>query len=295
MMEEIVMSRELVTLLHGAAVLGEGPCWDEDRNRLIWVDIRGKALHLYDPQSDTDTLHTLEHAIGAAVPVSDGRLLLALKDGLYFYDDNSRELTFITHPESHLLNNRFNDGKCDPMGRFWIGSMDNDGLETTGSLYCLHADLRITKEVEHVGVSNGLGWSPDGTAMYYIDSMVRKVYAFDYEASTGRISNQTTLHEFTQEDGFPDGMTVDADGMLWIAFWQGSRVDRIDPTSMTVLETITIPALLATSCAFGGPLLNELYITSARSGPGDEHGGSLYKVGLGDLKGMRSSIFQYAP
>jgi sugar lactone lactonase YvrE len=174
-----------------------------------------------------------------------------------------------------------------------LGCMDNDEQETTGSLYCLHRDLRITKEVEHVGVSNGLGWSPDGTTMYYIDSMVRKIYTFDYEVSTGQISNKKTLHEFTPEDGFPDGMTVDADGMLWIAFWQGGRVDRFDPESMTVLETITIPAPLATSCAFGGPLLNELYITSARSGAWCKNGGSLYRVELGELKGLRSQSFQY--
>jgi sugar lactone lactonase YvrE len=287
------MGRKLATLLHGTAALGEGPCWDAIRNRLIWVDIRGKALHIFDPQSETDITHTFEHAIGAAVPVSDGRLLLALQSGLHFYDENSRELTFITHPESHMPGNRFNDGKCDPAGRFWIGSMDHEESEKRGSLYCLHTDLRLTKEVEHVGVSNGLGWSPDGAVMYYIDSMVRKVYAFDYDVSTGRIRNQRTLREFTPEYGFPDGMTVDAEGMLWIAFWEGNRVDRFDPESMSVLETIRVPAWLTTSCAFGGPLLNELYITSAKSNADDQDGGSLYKTVLGDHKGLPSQPFAY--
>lgn len=286
------MRQEPECLLHRAALLGEGPFWDAARNRLLWVDITGKALHLYDPEKHEDTVHSFGQFVGAAVPSEDGSLLLALQDGFYRYDEHDRSLARIAAPEKHLPDNRMNDGKCDPAGRFWAGTMSMTGKPEAGSLYCLHSDFTLTREVSNVSISNGLGWSPDGKTMYHIDTIAGQVYAFDYELATGRIDGRRTLLEIAREDGLPDGMTVDEEGALWIAHWGGGKVSRYDPTSRQLLEEIKVPARLVTSCAFGGPELDELYITTARDEEADDcHGGSLFRVKL-NVRGLPSASFR---
>lgn len=247
------------------ATLGEGPCWDVHRQLLYWVDIEEHQLHIYDPAMKEDRVINVGQPIGAVVTRQSGGLLLALQHGFYFFDLETERLTQIADPETHLPENRFNDGKCDPAGRFWAGTMAMSEAPQRGSLYCLDTDLNVKKKVERVSVSNGLAWSLDQRIMYYIDSPTRVVVAYDYDKATGNITDQRVVIEIPEGMGFPDGMSIDEEGMLWIALWDGAMVGRWNPASGELLNTIRLPCSRPTSCAFGGPELDILYITSARS------------------------------
>ncbi|WP_339329313.1 SMP-30/gluconolactonase/LRE family protein [Cohnella caldifontis] len=276
-----------------AARLGEGPTWDSARRRLIWVDILGKSLHGYDPADGTDRHHAFDQMIGAAVPARNGNLLLALQDGLYRYDEADRSLQLYASIEAERPRNRMNDGKCDPRGRFWAGTLNMAGEREAGSLYRVLPDGSVDRMETGVGLSNGMGWSPDGTEMYFIDTHQSTLYAYDFDLEAGTIRNRRVLLAFAENEGFPDGMTVDAEGRLWIAHWGGSRVSCRDPRTGAELDRIEVPALFVTSCAFGGQALDELYITTAmdeESGRDDPYGGSLFRIRPG-VKGMAAASF----
>jgi sugar lactone lactonase YvrE len=167
--------------------------------------------------------------------------------------------------EEDLDTNRFNDGKVDPNGRFWAGTMDKAEKTASGSLYCLFPDLSVKKRETSITVSNGLTWSIDKRTMYYIDSPTQKVFAYDYDDSTGEISNKRVVFSIN-DNSFPDGMTVDEEGMLWVALWDGSSVIRFDPTNGSLLQRIAFPTSRVTSCCWGGEDLDTLYVTTARVG-----------------------------
>jgi sugar lactone lactonase YvrE len=188
---------------------------------------------------------------------------MGLRSGFAVMDLATRARVHIEDPEYHLPENRFNDGKCDPAGRFWAGTMAISEAEDQGSLYCLDTTLTVTCKVAGVSVSNGLAWSLDGKTMYYVDSPDRRVVAYDYDGATGGIDHVRTVYEVPEGGGFPDGMTIDTDGCLWVALWDGGRVLRIDPRTGRSLDAIEMPVSRPTSCAFGGAHLDELYITSA--------------------------------
>src|SRR3954467_5445622 len=176
---------ELVIDAH--ATLGEGPLWHAERQQLIWVDIEGHDLHLSDPASGADErIHVAEH-IGCAVSAGGNLLVLGLRSGFAVLDLATGRRAHIDDPEHHLADNRFNDGKCDPAGRLWAGTMAIDESQGAGTLYCLHSDLTVQPKVPGVSVSNGLAWSLDQTTMYYVDSPTREIVAFDYDAATGAI------------------------------------------------------------------------------------------------------------
>jgi sugar lactone lactonase YvrE len=165
-------------------------------------------------------------------------------------------------PESHPPSNRFNDGKCDPTGRFLAGTMAIDETPGSGSLYSLDQNLRVKQLLGGLSISNGMGWSPDYSTMYFIDSPTKQVVAFDYELNTGNISNRRVV--VTIPEGYPDGMTTDQEGMIWVALWAGFKVTRWNPRTGKLLQSISVPAPNVTSCTFGGSNMNELYITTAR-------------------------------
>ena len=256
---------EAALVYDAKATLGEGPVWDDDNRELMWVDIEKGALHFFDPCTGTDQHTALGSRIGMAVPTSDGKILVALENGLAMLEKGGSTEIF-AHPESALPNNRFNDGKCGPDGRLWVGSMDRDAKENAGALYRLDADLTLTRCLTGITVSNGLAWSPDGMTMYYIDSPTYRVLAFDYDRVNGQISRRRTVIDVPGDHGSPDGMCMDDEGMLWIAHWDGSNVTRWDPATGQIREMIRVPAPRTTSCAFGGPDLDILYITTARIG-----------------------------
>lgn len=252
------------TAVSAHATLGEGVNWDPTRQCLYWVDILEHELHIHDPATGADRTIDVGQAIGAAVPTADGDLLLAMHHGFYRLDLETEALTPICDPEADLPNNRFNDGKCDPAGRFWAGTMQLEGQGTTGALYRVDPDLSVHKQFGDVGISNGLAWSPDYTTMYYIDTVTHEVAAFDYDHATGAIANRRAVISFGAHLGHPDGMTIDEEGMLWVCFFGGGRVARFHPGSGEELTEIRLPASNVTNCVFGGPDLDTLFVSTAR-------------------------------
>lgn len=289
------MTAEVELVLDALAELGEGPCWDPDSNRLIWVDITADAVHRFDPASGEDERFEIGQPVGAAVPATDGRLALAVSDGFAFLDPTSGRIERIADVEADLEDTMMNDGKCDPAGRLWAGTKDAKGSRPVGSLYRLGTDRRPVRMLPDLTVSNGLGWSPDHETMYFIDSPTQRIDVFDFDLAGGEISNRRTLAEIPKGWGLPDGMTVDEEGFLWVAFWGGSAVRRIDPSGEMV-TTVEFPVSQITSCAFGGQDLSELYVTSARDGlserqqAGQPHAGGLFRLRPG-VRGQPSQAF----
>ena len=254
-------------VLDAKATLGEGAIWDARRQLLCWIDILEGRVHFFNPTNgDTRTI-MVGQSIGSIVPRASGGYILALEDGFAALNSDSGKLTLLHDPESHLPGNRFNDAKCDPAGRFWAGTMAKAQREPgAGSLYRMDTDLSVRRMLTDVTVSNGISWSVDRETMYFTDSSTRTVSAFDFDVATGEISNRRDVIRFTKEDGFPDGITIDSEDMLWIAHWAGGRVSRWHPSMSKMLQTIAVPATQVTSCAFGGADLATLYITTARTG-----------------------------
>jgi Gluconolactonase len=273
--------KEAQLLVDAHALIGEGPWWDSRESLLYWIDINGKLLHIFDPSASTggapvgggegvrgaDRAIALSGRPGAIVGRKGGGLLAAMDSGLCFLDPASGEERFVCDPEADLPGNRFNDGKCDPQGRFWVGSMDDAEKDRTGSFYRLDAGLGCERAFGEVGISNGLAWSLDGRKLYYIDTPTGRVDAFDFELETGELSNRRLAFEVPHDMGFPDGMTIDEEGMLWVALWAGWSVGRWDPRTGKLLEALRLPVAKVSSCAFGarepGGPLDRLYVTTA--------------------------------
>ncbi|WP_248929211.1 SMP-30/gluconolactonase/LRE family protein [Paenibacillus hamazuiensis] len=253
-------------LIDAKAALGEGPCWDPVSGRLYWVDILGKRLHIYDPRSQTDRVIQLDQEVGAVVPRAQGGVVLALRRGFYALNLDNESLEAIAEPEPDKPNNRFNDGKCDAKGRFWAGTMDMQEKPGAGKLYRLDPDGTVHTMIDGVTTSNGLVWSPDRQTMYYIDSPTKQVVAYDYNEESGQIFGKRTVVTLSEGEGVPDGMTIDEEGMLWVAQWDGHKVSRWDPATGERLSYIELPAARVSSCTFGGDQWDELYITTARVG-----------------------------
>lgn len=257
------MSREISVLVDIRAQVGEGALWDEKAQVLYWVDILSSALYIYDPATGENRQYDVGQHVGTVVLRETGSVALALAHGFAFYDLESGQLELIADPESHLPGNRFNDGKCDPAGRFWAGTMAYDNPTDQGSLYRLDPDGSVHKMLENIGISNGIVWSHDKRTMYYIDSNAFTVRAYDYDNAGGDISNERVVVTVPKEMGLPDGMAIDADGMLWVAHFGGGCVRRWNPDTGEAIDRIDLPARQITSCAFGGEKLDTLFITSA--------------------------------
>ncbi|MCB0062846.1 MAG: SMP-30/gluconolactonase/LRE family protein, partial [Caldilineaceae bacterium] len=199
-----------------------------------------------------------------------GGAMLALRDGFASFDFTSGAVTMIADPEANLPGNRFNDGKCDPGGRFWAGTMAYENQSTQGSLYRLDTDMSVHKMLGDIAISNGIVWNAARDTMYYIDSLAYTVRAFDYDNNNGAIANERVVVNVDKSMGLPDGMAIDADDMLWVAHFGGSCVRRWNPQNGALLSQIDLPTAQITSCAFGGSNLDILYITSAANGYGAE-------------------------
>ena len=257
------LNAELV--LDAQATLGEGSIWDSRNARLLWLDIMKREVHAHDPASGSDRVVKLDEQVGTVVVRKSGGLMVAVESGFAHLDLDTETLTPICDPEEHVAGLRFNDGKCDPAGRFWAGTISFDRA-AEASLYCLFPDLTATRMLTGVTNSNGICWSLDAKTMYYIDTPTQAVAAFDFDVETGAISNRRVAVSVPEETGHPDGMTIDAEGKLWVAHWGGWSVNRWDPETGEHLAKIAVPAAHVSSCAFGGPDLDELYITTAAVG-----------------------------
>ncbi|MEA1786164.1 SMP-30/gluconolactonase/LRE family protein [Arenibacter sp. GZD96] len=243
--------------------LGEGPLWNALENEILWVDIIEGKIHSYSFTHNALQTYPLQEMVGSVTVASDGSLIVASKSGFGQLHRDSGHVTPITDPEHHVPNNRFNDGKCDPKGRFWAGTMSLSEERKAGSLYVLDG-LQVHKKIENVTISNGIAWSLDHKTMYYIDTPTLEVVSYDYDKATGTIGNKQVAIRIPESEGYPDGMTIDNEGMLWIAHWGGWQLTRWNPVTGKKLVAIPLPAAKITSCTFGGENLTDLFVTSAK-------------------------------
>lgn len=274
------------------AVLGEGPLWDARYQCYWWIDIELKQLHCFRTEWARSLTWQLDQIPGAVALRQGGGLVMALQFGFALLEPLSAErfssllsanscghdrrlaedwkLTMLQSPEPDRPENRLNDGKIDPAGRFWAGTMriDEHMTQFTGTLYSLQANHSIRAHWGDgtIGVSNGMAWSSDSRKFFYVDSPRRLIYSFDYEQQAGEISNCTIAFQVPDDLGYPDGMTIDAEDKLWVALWGANRVVRICPKAGEILAEVILPVSIPTACTFGGPNLDQLLITTASIG-----------------------------
>jgi sugar lactone lactonase YvrE len=244
------------------AELGEGPIWDDIREELLWLDVtRGKIL-FFSPSRGVQNEIQLDRHIGSLALTRNLDLCLALRDGFAHYSFQSQSITSFTQViESDEV--RFNDGAVDRRGRFLAGTMGYNPKPDTGNLYTFTEDSGYRLLIPEVGVSNGICWNKDSSKMYFIDSITQSIQVFDYDLNSGSASNPRVLIEFKPELGIPDGMTIDEEGSLWVAMWDGSQILKISSDG-DIEEAIKFPVSRVTSLAFGGADLRDLYVTSAQ-------------------------------
>jgi sugar lactone lactonase YvrE len=278
-------------VLDAGAGLGEGPIWDARTSELLWVDIMAGLVHRFDPAVGTDVTFDVGRPVGAVVPRAAGGYALAIRDGFAVVDSHADDMRLVARVDDRPKL-RMNDGACDSRGRFWAGTMHVEEVPETGSLYRLEQDGRVETMLGNVTVSNGIGWSPDDTVMYYADTPTLGVDAFDYDAASGAISNRRRLVTIEQGAGQPDGLTVDENGCIWIALWEGWGVRRYSPTG-TLEGIVEVPVARVTKPAFGGAALDELYITTAAPDTPDAkqpHAGAIFVVRPG-VRGLPANAY----
>jgi sugar lactone lactonase YvrE len=282
----------------GPDLLGEGPLWHHGEKVLYWLDIVGRRLHRLDPSSGKHKDWTLPALAGSIAPREKGGLVAAIGIGIGFITFDSEDQVHVEMQKEVIagLKVRLNDGKCDRFGRFWFGSIASDFLNPDGVLYRLDPDGTITEMEHHIKVSNGLGWSLDNKTMYLTDSKQNQIYAYDYEERTGNISNKRTFARIPESEGVPDGLTVDGEGSIWSAQWNGFRVTKYRPDGQVELQ-VSLPAQRPTSCMFGGEQLDTLYVTSASRNVGEteslvgEYHGVLFALKPG-VRGLPEPAYQ---
>lgn len=258
------MSNQAELVFENPSDVGEGPIWDAKKQLLYWVDILSSEVHIYNPSTNQNRAINVGQYVGTVVARASGGLMLALHHGFASLDVESGQVTMLHDPEPDIPSNRFNDGKCDPAGRFWAGTMSLAEVGPVGSLYVMDTDQSVHKMESGITISNGIVWSHDHKTMYFIDTPLGTVDAYDYDLETGNIANRRAVITIPEGQGFPDGMTIDADGNLWVAQWGGFRVTQWDPNTGELLQTVHAPVPNTSACAFGGPNLDQLYITTAR-------------------------------
>ncbi len=268
---------------------GEGPIWHNDA--LYYVDIEGHAVHRYCPEDGSETTWNVGQRVGTVVPRESGGLVIAGDNGFFFLDEKTGKTTPIVDPEPDKENNRFNDGKCSPDGRFFAGTISLVKKTGDAKLYCLEPDLTAREAFGPVTNSNGIAWSEDGKTVYYIDTPRQEVLAFDY--SDGHFSNLRSVVKTDHIDASPDGMTIDTDGNLWIAFCHGGCVSCFSPESGDEIHRVSVPCLETTACAFGGPDLTDLYVTTGvHKTAKEEHAGRLFIIRDLKAKGLPAYAFK---
>jgi len=243
--------------------VGETPIWIPDEKAMYWVDLEGSAVHRYEPAGGARKDWALDVGVTALARRASGKWLLATKTGLAFWDQETNVSEIIVDPVADIEAMRLNDTAVDRQGRLVAGTANVQDFDTSdGVIYRLDTDLSLHAIDDGYAISNGMGFSPDGTILYVTDMFHNRIIALDYDIASGTVSNKRTFVEIPSDTGLPDGLTVDADGFVWSAHWAGSRVTRYDPDG-TIERQISVPVTNATSLGFGGAEMNELYITTA--------------------------------
>jgi sugar lactone lactonase YvrE len=294
----VAESNEVELVVDAHAQVGEGPVWDPRERKLVWLDIMSSQVRRFDPASGQDEVIDVGQHVGAVAMRESGGMVMAMRDGFGVLDLPSGTVEMVDHTGGDDPESRFNDGKCDRAGRFWAGTMAYDWQTRRGgsALYRLDPGFRVQKMLDGVSVSNGLDWSPDDRLMYYIDSPTLQIGVFDYDAASGAIENRRALITLPEGLGFPDGMTVDSEGCIWLAVFGGGVVRRYSPDGSLDRE-LRMPARQVTSVAFGGDDLGDLYITCAAAWLSDEalseqpHAGGLFRH-RPDVKGLPANTFK---
>lgn len=277
------------------ADLGEGPVWDGRTGRLVWVDIMAGRVNLFDPLTGSNRAIDAGTPVGAAALCASGALLLAVQNGFAKLDPATGAVTPFAGFPGASPDVRMNDAKCDPQGRLWAGTMAFDMHPAGGALYRLDPDASVTTILPSVTISNGIDWSLDGQTIYYVDTPTLRVDCFDFDAASGAISNRRPFVEIREPGAYPDGLTIDAEGNLWLALWGGYGVRCYNPQGELIAK-VDVPASQTSSCAFGGANLDTLFITSARTGLSEATlatqplAGSLFRLRPG-IKGRPANRF----
>ena len=257
------MSSAFECVLDVKASLGECPVWSVAEQALYWVDINAPTLNRFDPATGTNIAWPMPASIGSFALRMRGGFVAALRDGIWFVDRDGKLERKIADAPYDPAHHRFNDGRADAQGRFWVGSMNERRDANSALLYRLDANLKLSPVAADIMISNGLGFSPDGKTLYHADTPAKTVWAYDVDATTAAISNRRVFAQFNAETDRPDGGAVDSEGCYWSAFYRGGKVVRVSPQGK-LLSEYPLPAMCPTMCAFGGPDLRTVYVTSAR-------------------------------
>lgn len=278
------------------SLLGEGAFWNYKTMELYWVDIEGKEFNIYNPSTRNNRSIKMPSLIGTVVPYNENEAVVALVDGIYKVNLQTEELNLLSDVEANKPENRFNDGKCDPNGNFWVGSMYFEQSKPNASVYKISEKGETVKMIDSVTISNGIVWTKDSKTMYYIDTPTSHIMAYDFDPQTSTISNGRIAINVNEEDGFPDGMTIDENDMLWVGMWNGDAIAHFNPLTGELINKIKVPAHNVTSCAFGGENLDILYITTSSLDMTKEEqekyplAGSIFRV-IPNVNGVKSHFF----
>lgn len=245
--------------------LGESALWDEARSRFYWVDITGQAIYARDWSGGVTHMLATGDMVGSVALRANGGLVAALRHAIAFCDIDLGTIQIVRTIETDMPGNRCNDGAVDPAGRFWFGSMDMAESAPTGSFYRLDPDTTVDRSFGGIICSNGPAWSPDGHTVYHVDSTVRLIRAYDFDTGTGTVGPGRIFASDEDQPWFPDGVTVDAEGFVWNCKWDGGRIVRYAPDG-SIDRVLLLPVPRPTRCAFVGPALTQLAVTSARIG-----------------------------
>ena len=280
------------------ATTGEGSIWHPERQTLFWVDIEGQSLYEYHPKTKDCSTWKFDRMISTVVPEADSTVIVALQDEIVRVNLNNGQTTSVAPIPDNNGKVRCNDGKCDPAGRLWVGTMGFGAPKGVGDLYCVTTDGNVTNKLKKVTISNGIVWSSNKKFMYYNDTPTGKIARYRYDIDNGDILFDGIAVQIPEGTGAPDGMTIDSNDNLWVAQWGGYGVYCYNPYTGELLVKVNVPAPNVASCAFGGPKLDILYITTARAGLPEEQlqkyplSGSVFSC-IPGVKGVKADSFGY--
>lgn len=277
------------------SILAEGPVYNEKEDSLYWTDIKDKKIYQYNLKTKIIKNYQFDKKIGTFAFTLNDKIIAGCEDGLYFLNLEKGSMKFILNPKNEIIGNRFNDGKCDAKGRFFVGSMDDEELKQSGHLYSY--DGNMIKNLEsNLRISNGLGWNKSNTKFYLTDSPKRVIYIYDYDINKGTISNKKIFAKIKEEDGYPDGLTLDNEDNIYSCHWAGFKITKYNPKG-EILESIKLPVPNISSCCFGGLDYKTLFITTAKKDLTQNElnryplSGHIFQINM-NISGQKSKIFQ---